>query len=114
MEISKPNENGVLEAACRETVAVRGRSHAAVEFALAEDGLFRYSLHVMYSYGGFGGPIWFDQTGYSTLATARTAALQELLRKWPRAWESEPTSVHEELRELREQIESQLRQPSLF
>jgi len=68
----------------------------------------------MYSYGGFGGPIRIDSKGYATLNAARMAALDELLRQWPKAWPSEPTSVHHELRLMRDQVESHLRQPSLF
>jgi hypothetical protein len=114
MEISIPNEYGVLEASCREIVALHGRSHADVEFALCQDRRYRFSVGVSYSYGGFCGPIYLDAEDYPTLPAARTAALEKLLRRWPRPFHSEPTSVHEELRIMREQIEGQLRQPSLF
>jgi hypothetical protein len=114
MRISTPNENGVLESGHREVIASHGRSYAAIDFALCEAGLYHYGLHLMYSYGGFCGPIRSEANGCATLADARTAALDELLRQFPTAWPSDPASVHEELRNLREQVESHLRQPSLF
>lgn len=114
MQISKPNEHGVLEKTYAEEVARHGRAYAAIDFALCEDGVFRYSIDVMYSYGGVGGPIRDDGTSFATMTQARDAALEELLRRFPTAWESEPQSVHDELRILREQVDAQLRQPSLF
>ena len=114
MELSKPNQNGVLETGRREVVATYGRSYAAVELALCEDGLYRFSVELFYSYGGFCGPICHTAEGFATAAAARTAGLEKLLRKWHRPFASDPASVHEELRILREQVEGQLRQPSLF
>jgi hypothetical protein len=114
MDISNFNENGMLEAGHREEVARHGRAFAGVDFALCDDGAYRYSIDVMYSYGGFCGPISVEGPSFATLASARDAALEELLRRFPTAWESEPQSVHDELRILREQVEAQLRQPSLF
>lgn len=114
MEISKPNENGVLETGRREVVATYGRFYAAVEFARCEDGLYRFGIELHYSYGGFGTPIFDTAEGFATEAAARTAALEELLRKWHQPFPSDPASVHEELRILREQVERQLSQPSLF
>jgi hypothetical protein len=40
--------------------------------------------------------------------------MEALLRRWPKPFPTDPSSVHDELRLMREQIESQLRQPSLF
>jgi hypothetical protein len=114
MQVSKPNQNGVLETGRREVVATYGRFYAAVELALCEDGLYRFSVELFYSYGGFCGPISDTAEGYATEGAARTAALEELLRKWHRPFPSDPASVHEELRVLREQVEGQLCQPSLF
>lgn len=111
---SIPNENGVLPAGHHETVARRDRSHASISFALCEDGLIRYGLDMMYSYGGFTTPICSDQCGFRTLETARVAAIEELLRRWHQPFPSDPASVQAELRDLREQVESHLRQPSLF
>ncbi len=114
MEVSKPNQYGVLETGRREVVATYGRFYAAVELALCEDGLYRSSVELFYSYGGFCSPIFDTAEGFATEAAARTAALEELLRKWHRPFPSEPASVHEELRILREQVERHLSQPSLF
>ncbi|MBX9653872.1 hypothetical protein K2Y11_09685 [bacterium] len=114
MQISYPNEYGAITATQEEEVARLGRSFAAINFALCDDGLIRYSLDLMYSYGGFASPVWIDSAGYATTGDARVAALEDLLRQWPKAWPSEPSSVYEELRLMREQIQSHLSQPSLF
>jgi hypothetical protein len=114
MKISKPNEYGAMAAGAEEVVASRGIAQATLRIALCEDGLYRQSAGIRYSYGGFGGPVWMSSPGYLTVAEARTAGLEELLRQWPTAWQSEPQSVHDELADLRCQVEAQLRQPSLF
>jgi hypothetical protein len=114
MDISTPNENGCLAIGCIEGVAKLGRSSAQVNIALSEDGRYRYSVSVMYSYGGFGGPITADGDGYPNIHAATTAGTEELLRRWPRPFPTDPSSVHDELRLMREQIECRLTQPSLF
>ncbi len=114
MEVSKPNENGVLDTGHREIVASHGRANAAIEFALSEDAHYRFSVEMHYSYGGFSGPICITDIGYRVLAEARTAALEYLLKRWHEPQRSYPASVHDELRMLREQVEGQLCQPSLF
>jgi hypothetical protein len=114
MQPSLPNENGALPAGHHETVARRGRSHATITFALCEDGLMRYGLDMMYSYGGFSFPIRDDDPGFPSLEAARLAAIEELLRQWHRPSPSDPASVQAELRDLREQAEAHLLQPSLF
>jgi hypothetical protein len=67
-----------------------------------------------YSYGGFGGPITGHGEGYPSPADAKDAATRRLLQRFPKAWASDPQSVHDELRELKAQIEDKLRQPTLF
>lgn len=99
------NENGVYEAEATEELARRGRSYAAVHLCQCENGLFRYALDVAYSYGGFCGPIFATATGFGTCSEAKDAATKELLRRFPKAWASEPQSVHDELCELKAQIE---------
>lgn len=114
MQVSTPNDNGVIEEGHRETVAQRGRAHATITIALCEDGFFRYGLDMMYSYGGFGFPIRMDDESFASFATARNAALAAMLCHLPKAFPSEPAIVLEELRELRDQLEGHVRQPSLF
>ena len=114
MQVSIPNENGVLEEGLRETLARLGRAHATITIALCEDGHFRYGLEMMYSYGGFGFPIRVNGIGYPTMGEARLAAIERMLARMHRPFPSDPASVHEELRQLTEQLESRLRQPSLF
>jgi hypothetical protein len=114
MEISIPNENGVVTDGHREIVASLGRAYAAIEIAHFEDGLYRFSTSLQYSYGGFGGPIFADDEGYATFALARIAGLEQLLQRWHKPFPSEPQSVHVELRIMREQIGAQLCQPTLF
>ena len=114
MKVSQPNEHGVLESGYREVVASRGRAYAAVNIALREDGRFAYGLELNYSYGGFVFPIAANGESFATKQAAREASLTELLGHWHTPFASEPASVHEELRNLREQVESHLRQPSLF
>jgi hypothetical protein len=114
MEISNPNENGVFPERSQEVVAPLGRSYAAINFAFCDDGLFRFSTELHYSYGGFVSPIYATCPGYATLDAARMAGLEELLRRWQRAFPSEPASVHDELNRLQEQIAAELQQPTLF
>jgi hypothetical protein len=112
--MQKPNDIGVYEPEIIEELARRGRFYISVEIAQCEDGLYRYALDMMYSYGGFGGPITDRATGYTSPAAAKEAAINELLRRFPKAWGSEPASVHEELRDLKAQVEAGFREPSLF
>jgi hypothetical protein len=114
MKVSFSNDCGVLEPGYHEIVASLGRTYAAVNIALREDGRFAYGLEMNYSHGGFAFPITADGESFSTKDAAREAGLGELLRRWHQPFASEPTSVHDELRDLREQVESHLRQPSLF
>jgi len=114
MHACKPNVNGVLSEGLHEVVARRNRAYAAINLALCEDGLYRMSVEMQYGHGGFSGPIRIDDEGYVTLDAARAAGLEELLRRWHKPFQSEPQSVHDELANLREQIEARLRQPSLF
>jgi hypothetical protein len=109
-----PNENGILNEGHRETVARFGRAHATITIALCDDGLFRHGLEMMYSYGGFGFPIRVNDIGYSTMPEAQVAATERMLARMHRPSPSDPDSVHEELRQLTEQLECYLRQPSLF
>ena len=114
MEISTPNEFGALTPGYRETVARHGRCFAAVNVARCEDGLYRCSTTLLYSYGGFSGPVFIDSPGFSTVAAAVDAGLAELLRRWHNPFASEPQSVHDELADMRRQIEARLRQPMLL
>jgi len=63
---SETSRFGRRAKAAKATVARRGRSVASVEIAKCDDGLFRYATHILYSYGGFGGPITDDHEGYAT------------------------------------------------
>jgi hypothetical protein len=114
METTFANEHGVIELGCREVVATCGRSYAAIELALCEDGSYRFGLNLMYSHGGFGIPICVSATPYPSESAAREAALDELLRRWPTAWQCEPSSVHAELRAMRAQVEQCRCQPSFL
>jgi hypothetical protein len=109
-----PNEYGVYEPDTVEEMARCGRSYAAVRLCQCEDGLYRYGLTLHYTYGGFGGSISDRCKGFGTCGEARDAATTDLLRRFPKAWASEPQSVHDELRDLKAQIERRFRQPSLF
>ena len=102
--MTKPNKDGVYEPQIIEELARWGRSYARVEIAQCEDGLYRFSLDMSYSYGGFCGPITDSPTGYVTATLAKDEAMTTLLGRFPKAWASEPQSVHDELRELKAQI----------
>lgn len=114
MEISQKNENGVYEIAALEKVAERGRSYAEVRLARCDDGLIRYSVDLSYSYGGFSGPITDRTEGFQTEQLAIDAGVKELLRNWPARWASDPRSVHDELSDLKRQLENRIAQPFLF
>jgi hypothetical protein len=113
LECSVANENGVLEKGIFEEAARYGRWYASIAVARAEDGRYRHSEELLYSYGGFASPVWEDTDSYATLSEARTAAFEKLLRRFP-CGRHGPESARNELRILREQIEAKLRQPSLF
>jgi hypothetical protein len=108
------NEHGVYEAEAREELARVGRSYAEVRLCQCDDGLYRYSLDVTYSYGGFCGPISDDCEGFTTYAAAKEAGTRKLIERFPKPWASDPQSVHDELRQMKAQIEAQFLQPSLF
>ena len=113
MEISTPNEHGCLRGGVTEVVAHLGRSEAVVKIARCPDGAYRFSVGLTYSYGGFSGPITMDDEPYPT-RTRHGMPVWRNSARWHKPFASDPQSVHDELRILREQIESQLRQPSLF
>ena len=108
------NRRGWSEREITDELAKCGRSYAAVHLCQCEDGRYRYALDMIYSYGGFGGPISVQNEGYPTPREATDTAARELLRRFPTAWADEPQSVHDELRELKAQIEQRLSQPKLF
>lgn len=114
MEISKANEWGAMKAGHEEIVARHGRWFAKIEVAFCEDGLYRQSTSMMYSYSGHFSPVFMSTLGYSTLAEAIDAGIDELLETWPGHRHWEPKSAHDELDALRRQIEARRRQPSLF
>jgi len=109
-----PNENGVYEAETVTELARRGHAHASVRLCQCEDGLYRYALDMAYSHGGFCGPIFDGTPGFDSSGAASEAATREMLQHFPKAWASDPQSVHDELRELRAMIEGKSRQLSLF
>jgi len=114
MQPARPNENGVLEAGCREVVARHGRADAAITIALCEDGLWRYGVDMRYAHGGFSIPIFIHAQGCSTPTAARMAALERILKAWHSPLPSDPETVRDQLAEMRQQIEARMRQPSLF
>lgn len=114
MQTSRPNEHGVLPKGHREEVARHGRAYCAINLTLCDDGLYRFGIEMMYSHGGFSTPIFAAADGYPDLNSARTAALTKLLERWHQPFRSDPASVHEELRRMREQIEAQINQPLLL
>jgi hypothetical protein len=109
-----PNENGVYEPDTCEELAQCDRSYAAIKICQCDDGLFRYALDVTYSYGGFSGPISDHCDGYTDYKLAKDTGLKELLHRFPKAWESDPQSVRDELRHMKAQLEQHFRQPTLF
>lgn len=108
------NENGVYLDYSVETLASVGRSYAKVKIAQCDDGLFRHAIDFGYSYGGMSGPITDHGEGHPTREAAKAAGIAELRRRFPKAWGSEPHSVHAELKEMLDQIEAHDLQPSLF
>jgi hypothetical protein len=112
--MQKPNKNGVYEAESTEELARRGRSYAALKLCQCKDRRYRYALDVAYSYGGFCGPISASGKGFKTYAEAKDAGMREFLRRFPKASPGDPQNVHDELRELKAQIEARWREPMLF
>jgi hypothetical protein len=110
-----PNENGVYPDQHEEVLAQSGRSNAAVQLCHCDDGLYRCSTSMHYSYGGFSGPIFVDDEGFPTYRAALDAGTQRLLDSMSRFHrESLPQSVRAELDDLKNQIAGRIIQPSLF
>jgi len=59
-------------------------------------GRYRYALDTEDSCGGFCGPTFATRDGFSTSGEVTEAAIKDLLRRFPKAWASEPLRVHEE------------------
>lgn len=114
MQVSRPNEHGVLPEGRREEVARYGRAYCAINLAVCDDGLYRFGIEMMYSHGRFSTPIFSHAEGYLRADAARTAALNKLCQRWHEPFPSDPASVHEELRSMREQIKARLSQPLLL
>jgi hypothetical protein len=114
MEHSTLNERGIYPTTSFEIVAQDGMSYAEIGFAHCDDKQFRFALSLHYSRGGFASPIFEDAPAFSTQSAARFAALASLIARWPKPFLSDPASVHDELRLMRDQIASQLSQPTLF
>jgi hypothetical protein len=98
------NENGVFETEATEELARRGRSYAAVGLCQRDDGLYRYALDMVYSYGGFCDPIFASSKGFATRNEAKDAGTVEFLRRFPKGFPTDPPCMREELAELRAQI----------
>jgi hypothetical protein len=113
-EPSGVNDFGVLVNYITEIVANFGSSTAEVNIAMGDDQRYRFGISLSYSYGGFGYAPASDAERYATYAQAMDAGLRALLDGWHTPFASDPASVHEELRQLREQVAARLQQPSLF
>ena len=111
---SPRNENGVYTEYETEIVARHNRAYASIDIARCEDGRYRFSVGVSYSYGGFSGPITDRGDGFEQIDDARRAAISELLKRFPMPWPSDPYSVQMELEAMRKQIVDLVRQPTLF
>jgi hypothetical protein len=114
MQPSSVNDAGVLVDYVTETIATAGYSAAEVKIAMGDDQRYRVGVSLSYSYGGFGWAPAADAESYATYAQALDAGLQVLLRRWHTPFASDPASVHEELKLLREQVLARLQQPTLF
>lgn len=112
--MQQPNQNGVYAAEIVDQMARVGHSYANIEIAQCDDGLYRYAFNCMYSLGGFCGPITKHTMGFESLDALRNEALAALIGRFPKPFASDPTSVHAELREMKQQLENHFRQPSLF
>ena len=111
---SSVNCYGVLTDYVTEIVASFGRSTAEVRIAMAAEGDYRFGISLSYSYGGIGSAPSTDDEAFATYAQALDGGIAMLLRRWHTPLPSDPASVHEELRILREQLLARQRQPSLF
>lgn len=98
----------------QEEVARHPHFYATLDLCYCDDELYRFGLQLSYSYGGFGMPITKGSEGFATERAAREAGIKALLHRFPIAWPGQPYSVHEELRQIKEQIKLYLRQPCLF
>jgi hypothetical protein len=110
------NKFGSYAAEVKEELACVGQAFVTLRFChCAEDGLYRYSLSLRYSHGGFSGPISARDTGFATIQNAKAAAVSEILERLQRFHSNgDPEHAQKELRELKSQIEKSFREPSLF
>lgn len=114
--MNTPNENGVYEFFQTETIAKLkgGCPYVSIRICNCDDGLFRYGLEVRCARVGFSFAPNIKQRGFNSSNAAKEAAMIELLAGFPKAMENDPQIVHDELRQLKAQIEAKIAQPSLF
>jgi hypothetical protein len=109
-----PNEHGVYAPEVTMELARAGQTYVRVAIAQCNDGRHRFALSIHTSYQGNCGPITRQGPGYASAREAEDAALADAVTRLPKPFASEPASFHAEVAALRNQLESRLRQPSLF
>jgi hypothetical protein len=109
------NEIGIYEAEFKEVIARHGRAYAEVRLCQCEDGLYRFSIAISYSFGGECGPIFDTSEGYPTFNAAKDAGVQKIIARIPaQSWAGDSPSCKQELKDLKTQAERYFIQPSLF
>ena len=60
------------------------------------------------------GPISASDPSFATLAEAKDAGRDAMLKRWPTPWENDPESMHRALKAMRQKIERARTQLSLI
>jgi hypothetical protein len=113
--MNSANDWGVYQPEQTEELYRRGNAVATFKLCQCDDdGLFRFSTSLNYSYGGYAGPICADDKGFESAALARDAAIAEVLAWLATDRYRDPQSARNELQAMRDALEEMMRQPSLF
>ena len=109
------NDSGVFADYETEIVARCGRAVAEVGIYKLRDGVFVHCTHYMTATSGSGyAPCVWCSTPHDTAKEARLTGIAELLERLRDAGHDSDKTGHEDMRQLRQQLQRQIEQPSLF
>jgi hypothetical protein len=109
------NDHGVFAGYAREVVAKAGRAVAEVGIYKVRDGVYVHCSHFMSPTEGFGyAPNVWDSESHETETQARQAAIAELLERIRDDVPAREKTAHEDVRQIRQQLQRLIAQPTLF
>jgi len=109
------NDCGVFADYEVETVAKSGRAVAEVGVYKVQEGIFVHCCHFSSATTGSGyGPSVWCSTPHETAKQARLAGIAELLERIGQIGPGSEKTAHEDLRQIRRQLQRLVEQPTLF